>query len=126
MRFDQKIKETLFEDVIIEKNCVKLNSKDKKYVAKLWDGTRIFIVDGAMVRNDVDVAFFGGTHPKYDDCKTQKEIWIEKNKSGAEESKVLVHEIIEYIMMKYMHMGYDRAHNIANSVENAVRQMAKY
>lgn len=125
MRLDQKIDDVLFEDVIIEDNP-KLSSKDKKYVAKLWDGTKIFLVDGSKVRDDINVAFFGGTHPKYADCKTQKEIWIEKGKSGAEESKILVHEIIEYIMMKFVSMSYDRAHNIANSVENAVRQMAKY
>lgn len=125
MRFDQKIENVMFEDVIIEKDCRKLSSKDKKYIAKLWDGTKIFVVDGAKVRNDVDVAFFGGTHPKYGDCPTHKEIWIEKSKGGAEESKILVHEIVEYIMMKFSHMDYDRAHNIANSVENAIRQMAK-
>lgn len=124
MRFDQKIKEVLSEDIIIEDH-VKLDNKDKKYVATLWDGTRIYLVDGAQVRNDVDVAFFGGAHPKYEDCKTQKEIWIEKGKGSQEEAKILVHEIIEYIMMKFVHMSYDRAHNIANSVENAVRQMAK-
>jgi hypothetical protein len=126
MRFDQKINDVFSEDVIIEKNCVELSNNKKKYIAKLWDGTRIFLVDGEEVRNNDNVAFFGGAHPKYDDCKTKKEIWIEKIKGGAEESKLLVHEIIEFIMMKYVHMSYDRAHNIANSVENAVRQMAKH
>ncbi len=125
MNFKNKINESFDSDVILE-NDAKLSSKDKKYVAKLWDGTRIFLVDGAKVRNDVNVAFFGGAHPRYDDCKTTKEIWIEKGKSGSEESKILVHEIVEYIMMKYVHMNYDRAHNIANSVEDAIRQMAKY
>lgn len=112
--------------LIIEEDVCKLSSKDKKYIAKLWDGTRIFLVDGSHVRDNVNVAFFGGTHPKYEDCKTAKEIWIEKGKSGSEESKILVHEITEYILMKFCNMSYNKAHDIANSVENAVRTMARY
>jgi hypothetical protein len=82
MKFVQKIKNTFSEDIIIEKNCVELSNSKKKYIAKLWDGTKIFVVDGEEVRNNNSVAFFGGTHPKYDDCKTKKEIWIEKLKVG--------------------------------------------
>lgn len=126
MRLDQKINKILSEDLIFEDEIAKLNNNKKKFIAKLWDGTKIFLVDGADVRDNINVAFFGGAHPKYDDCKTHKEIWIEKNKGGQEESKILAHEIVEYIMMKYLHMSYDRAHNIANSVENAIRQITKH
>jgi hypothetical protein len=99
-------------------------SFDKEFIVELWDGTKVYLVDGEKVRDSGMTAFYGGCHPLYEDFPTKGEIWIEKHVDGEHaEAKVFVHEITEYILMKYAKKPYDPAHDIANSVEQAVRAL---
>ncbi len=115
----------LFTESEIKRKPIK-----KKFVVELWDGTKIFLVDADTVRNNGNVEFVAGGHGYDKDGETpsdttKKEIWVEEMKNPLEQVPLLVHEILEWYQMKYGHKNYDKAHMIANSVENAIRQMAK-
>jgi hypothetical protein len=121
------------KDIFTETKTDKKSKINKKFIYELWDKTKVYLVDGDRVRNDKNVEFIGGgnapadTDPKNPtdgDCP-KGEIWIERMKDPTEQIFILVHEITEYIKMKYHKGTYDNSHPIANSVENAIRHMAK-
>lgn len=108
----------------IDKASVKKIPKDKKkYIAELWDGTKIFMVNGEWVRNNIDVSWIGGSHESECGWIPKKEIWIEEQKSSMDAIFYLFHEIIESVQMKYFKQPYEKSHDISNSVENVCRKM---
>ena len=110
----------------IHKEMVKKMPKSaKKYVATLsWNKMKIFIVDGKWVRDNIDVAFTGGTHP-YEADWMPREIWIEDTKNPADLIYFLCHEIIELIQMSLGKKSYQKSHDLSNSCEDAIRAMGK-
>ncbi len=88
----------------------------------LWDGTKIKIVNGNEIRNKIEIDFIGGGHGyAYPGIIPKDEIWIEDMESKEDMQDILIHEIIEYIFEKYANIKYNKAHNIANDVEVAIR-----
>jgi len=97
----------------------------KTFVGNLWDKTKVYLVNGEYVRDELKFAeFIGGGHGYWDKRIPKDEIWIEKEMAGAiDNGSMGVHEIIEYTLMKYKNMSYDEAHKIANSVETIIREL---
>jgi len=52
----------------------------------------------------------------------KNEIWVEELADKTDQDDVIVHEIYEYTLMKYLKMDYESAHNKATSVEKVVRK----
>lgn len=100
---------------------------NKKLVCELWDGTKIYIVSGAEVRNNVYTEFIGGGH-SHEEVKyvPKGEIWIEEQKTPEDQVFILAHELMEWMQMKYYGEKYKHSHDIANSCEKALRTMAKF
>jgi hypothetical protein len=106
---------------------------NKEFVCEMWDGVKVYLVDGDRVRNDKNVEFIGGgNHPADTDPKNptgmdcpKNEIWVEKMLDPKEQIFILVHELTEYLQMRYHGLKYEKAHPIANSIEGAARAMAK-
>jgi hypothetical protein len=110
---------------------------EKEFVAQLFDGTKIYLVNGSNIRNDgKDVEMIGGDNyaaendPKDPTGSTHSscpkgELWVERMLSPTEQIWILVHEAVENLQMRHYKADYEKAHPIANSIENAVRQMAK-
>lgn len=123
-----RVKTLFTEQAKIKKPFHKIN---KQFIAKLWDGTNIFLVDGMAVRDNVSVSFIGGGHGYEEGTDTpseapRNEIWIEKMENMEDQVFVLVHELVEWLQMKYYKEKYSPSHEISNSMENAVRQMSEF
>jgi hypothetical protein len=95
----------------------------KELAGKLWDGTRVYVVDGNHVRDDVSVEFVEGGHDLCYDFVPEGEIWVEKMLDADDQCHNTMHEIYEHTLMKHCKMSYDKAHEAANSVEELIRHM---
>jgi hypothetical protein len=110
-----KLKNILLEDTI-----------SKKLDCTLTDGTKVYIVDGAEIRNTFDVKFYGGGHGYVYDFISKDEIWVEGMKDPTETRFFKDHEIDEYKDMKYEHKPYDEAHEKASKYEAEKRKKEGY
>lgn len=98
--------------------------KNKVLFGKLWDGTKVFIVDGPTVRNLHKIDFTEGGHSEVYDYVPKNEIWVERMADPQDESFNLVHEVVEYIVMKYgIIPDYDEAHDATNTIEDMARSI---
>ena len=104
-------------------NLKDIEKDHKKFIHKLWDGTKVFLVDGDWVRDNMNDEFIGGGHGYQDDYIPEDEIWSEFVVDPVDNKEILIHEIIEYIFMRYFHKKYDDSHEIANSVEDTIRRL---
>lgn len=82
---------------------------------------QVYLVDGEWVRDTKEVQFIGGGHHLWSPVIPNNEIWIENNHHARDESEILIHELIEFHLMKHLHWTYDKAHDFANSKENLIR-----
>lgn len=79
------------------------------------------LVDGKKTRDTIAVDFIGGGHYfAYPDLIPKGEVWIEQDLAPDEQTDILVHELIEYALMK-QGMTYTPAHNMANKLEKVFR-----
>ncbi|MBI5732977.1 succinylglutamate desuccinylase/aspartoacylase family protein [Candidatus Jorgensenbacteria bacterium] len=90
----------------------------KKYT---MNGNTIRIVRGNLVRKYLDYGFIIGGHSEvYPWYIPTKEIWLDDAVEPAERKYILVHENLEYNLMK-KGAGYGKAHDLACVAEEASR-----
>lgn len=91
---------------------------------KMWDGTKIFIVDGPYVREKYFIDYVEGGHGYVYTFIPKDEIWIEKMENQVDQGMNLLHEMYEMTLMKYVpsKKGYDPAHESSANVESLVRE----
>lgn len=97
---------------------------NKEQIDKLFDGTKVYLVDGEHIRNTMGVegtAFVYGGHGYIYDFIPKDEIWIERTLKPEEQKYWGVHELFEWVLMKYLKYPYEKAHPKANSMEHTVR-----
>jgi hypothetical protein len=96
----------------------------KKLWGELWDGAKIYLVDGPYVRGRFFVDFTEGGHGMVYEWIPNNEIWVEDMKDELDQGINLNHEIYEYTLMKYVpsQKKYDNAHESAANVEALVRE----
>jgi hypothetical protein len=82
----------------------------------------VWMVDGGVVRNEVDVDFTVGGNPAVYGYIPKDEIWVDHQRSPKDLACDLVHELVETWFMNNLNMGYDDAHDRANEVENRLRE----
>jgi hypothetical protein len=88
-------------------------------------GMTVWRVDGAKLRRDVDIDFtMGGSGARYQYCPLN-EIWIEVILRGTDAAATILHEYVEYHLMRYSGLSYDEAHDIASEHELAFRQRGR-
>lgn len=99
----------------------KLNKTPKqlyiKQLTTLEDGTKIFLVDGELIRDLFKTDFIEGGNEKAYSWVPKGEIWLEDNLSPKELPYILLHEYTERWLMKNKNMNYDKAHKLASKVE---------
>jgi len=95
--------------------------KDKILIHKLWDGTKVYLVHGKDIRDNYDTKWIGGGHGYRYDYIPKDEIWLEIQEDREDMKEILVHEITEYIFMRYEGKNYDDSHDIANIIEDTLR-----
>ena len=91
---------------------------------KLWDGTKIFVVDGPYVREKYFIDYVEGGHGYVYTFIPKDEIWIERMDNPVDQGMNLLHEVYEMTLMKYVpaKKGYDPAHECAANLESLVRE----
>jgi hypothetical protein len=104
-----------------EKKSVSDETIGKELIGELWDGTRVFLVDGASVRANLDVEFTEGGHGYVYDWIQKNEIWVERMVDAEDEEDIMIHEIVEWLMMKYLSIGYEEAHERSGTIESVFR-----
>jgi len=96
----------------------------KKFIKRLHDGMKVYLVSGEAVRRQQTSFIGGGTHSTYPNLIPSGEIWIESGmKKGVDRNAIILHEDTEYRAMRYGHFGYGKAHRIANEAEAFYRKM---
>jgi hypothetical protein len=93
---------------------------NKRLINTIWDSIKIFIVDGAYVRDNYDADFLLGGHYVVYKFIPENEIWIE---AADDMEENLAHELFELLLMKYCKIGYNEAHLKALSIEKVLRQV---
>ena len=88
----------------------------------LFDGTKVWLVNGEEVRNHTKTDFIEGGHDYVYDFIPEGEIWIEDGLNAEEMPFVLYHESVERKLMKDKGMDYNDAHEIASDKEYEARQ----
>ena len=81
------------------------------------EGLTVWTVDGEVVRNKYKTDFIEGGHGYVYAWVPNDEIWLEFGIDKKEMPLLILHEFVEYIIMKYDKMKYDDAHKIAAKVE---------
>jgi DNA-directed RNA polymerase beta subunit len=82
---------------------------------------RLFLVNGNVVRNLIDLDFVAGGNPCRYGYVPAGELWAESN-LGMEIAPTFLHEFIESEMMLHDGMSYDKAHEKALVAEQLFRQ----
>ena len=86
-------------------------------------GMEVQAVSGEVVRRDIDTDFtMGGTGARYAYINGLDEIWVDAILVGADASATVLHEYVEYRLMRYDGLSYSDAHDIATEHESAFRQ----
>jgi D-alanine-D-alanine ligase len=93
----------------------------KREIGKLWDKTKILMIDGDFVRSHFSTDFTEGGHGFVYDYVPKDEIWVEAMINKEDQEDNFVHECVEYIFMKYLDKEYETAHDMALKVESASR-----
>lgn len=102
------------------------NTNWKEFLAELRDGTKIYIVDGEHVRDNLDEQFTEGGHSEVYSFIPKSEIWVEHLESPSDMKENLTHELFEYYEMKEEENSYEKAHELASDIENALRRIPDY
>lgn len=87
---------------------------------------KIYLVNGADVRNSVDISFTLGNHcAAQDKYIPSGQVWIDDKLTGLDRKALIAHELTE---LGHMQRGvhYKMAHALATKVEKKVRRTGKF
>lgn len=94
----------------------------KELYKTLEDGTKVYLVDGTYIRDNVDIDFtLGGHEYVYPRYIPKGEVWLDKDINKIEIDNTLRHELTEREKMVGGE-NYNTAHEKANKEEIAIRQ----
>jgi hypothetical protein len=96
----------------------------KVYFGKLWDGRKVYVVDGTYVRDNIFADFVEGSNCcAYPEFVPKGEIWLERDQTPTDLVESLIHEIVECTLMCYgIKKTYSPAHDATNTVSVLVRK----
>lgn len=96
-----------------------LNSIRLRYIGTL-DDFDVWVVDGAVIRDNVDVDFALGGNPGRYAYVPDGEVWVEDTGDADDMSLIAKHEVTECLCM-LRGLSYDEAHEIASREESEER-----
>lgn len=86
----------------------------------------IFLINGEVIRNNIDIDFLFGGNPGPYPYVPDNEIWIEKTLAPIDFGATLLHELIEnYYMEDADKETYEKAHHKAEEIEKFLREAYK-
>ena len=102
----------------------KVASSDWKiYIGQIWDGTKVYKVNGKYVRDNYDTYWVAGGNGFAYKFIPKDQIWIEKLEDLQDTQMNLLHELFEYHFVKYLHLKYIPAHDRTTTIERVVRKL---
>lgn len=118
------MKKYSYEKVRLKMRPDKIAGKSANVKIKLLKkqgATKVYLVNGAMVRKNLDPFFALGGHWRVYKYVPKNEVWIDNALLTKEIKYVLIHELFE---LKLMGRGkvYDTAHDWANAAEKEARR----
>jgi len=99
-----------------------LNEIQKEIVGKVLGIYKIYIINGDLIRTKVDIDFVDGGNPARYRYVPENRIWIDEHMHPNDAAAVVIHEFVEYIIMKYKGKSYDHSHDRASAVELKFRK----
>lgn len=101
---------------------MKLQSPRLKYLGKVA-GLSIYLVDGAKIRNEIDIDFTcGGNEAVYPSYNPPGEIWLDDAAGPLDRTATALHEIVERDQMMRFGKNYEDAHEVASATERPFRR----
>ena len=95
----------------------------KEYFGQIL-GYSVFVVNGEVVRNEVDVDFVAGGNPSRYAYVPENTLWVEYT-SPLDAVATAMHECFESELMRAEGMKYSKAHDAACELEKAFRAQYK-
>lgn len=100
----------------------KLQPPRTQYLGKIA-GLSIYLVDGAKIRNEIDIDFTcGGNEAVYPSYNPPGEIWLDDAAGPLDRTATALHEIVERDQMMRFGKDYDDAHEVASANERPFRK----
>lgn len=97
------------------------NTIVKTLVGTLF-GLKVCSVDGHTVRVLTDVDFLFGGNPSRYAYIPLDEVWIDAGLQEDDVPGTILHEIVEYLLMRQKGLSYQEAHKTANDYEYLIRE----
>ncbi len=94
----------------------------KTLLGKTPDGISVYEVDGAEVRNKLDVEFALGTHWLVKKYVPKNEAWVEALPNPRDQCFNIDHEIYEPRRMLWKGWSYNKTHKAASKHEARMRE----
>lgn len=82
---------------------------------------KIYLVDGAAVRRDIDIDYVAGGHDLRYEYIPDGEVWIDDSQSNEDVAAVMLHELHERFRMA-LDITYEDAHNESSELEKQYRK----
>jgi len=106
-----------------EKSDIKVQDGIKVHgPLKIPAGNKVWIVNGDKVREKFKTDFVLGGNSESYKWIPRNEIWIEQDVAANERIYILIHELVEWYLMKVKNLTYDKAHEKASKVEYTWRK----
>lgn len=97
-----------------------------RYYLEIRNNSKIWIVDGPKIREEIFPDFVYGGNSKVYDFIPKSEIWIDNSITSEELELTIEHEINESKLMKELGMTYLDAHDSALAIELQMRENFTY
>lgn len=86
-----------------------------------WKTLKIYMVDGNDVKTKYDMDFVEAGNSEAKDYIPKNEIWIDSSTDVANIKFNIYHEVIERFYMNVYNYDYEKAHDLANTIEKQMR-----
>lgn len=85
-------------------------------------GYTIWVVDGSVIRDHIDIEFALGGNPGRYAYVPQDEVWIEDTGDEPDMDAIAAHETVESDLMIKDGFSYEEAHTQASKIETDLRR----
>jgi tRNA nucleotidyltransferase/poly(A) polymerase/DNA topoisomerase IB len=103
-------------------DSVVLEALHERMLGTWEDGRTVWLVNGEIVRDKIDVNFTDGGNPARYGYVPQNEYWLDHVETDRDLACTLCHEVVETYMMEHLSYSYDGAHDRASSYESKMRE----
>jgi len=97
------------------------NKKIFKQQIGQWKNLNIYMVDGNEVKIKYDMDFVEAGNSEAKNYIPKNEIWIDSSTDTTNIKFSIYHEIVERFYMNVYDYDYEKAHDIANTIEKQMR-----